>query len=64
MNITPKFHSTHQNSCKTRKYNINNKNKYIKGMQMTRTMAALWALCSKWFPLITTASSLNIIDLT
>ena len=33
-------------------------------MQMTRTMAALWALCSKWFPLIKTASNLNIIDST
>ena len=29
-------------------------------MQMTRTMAALWALCLKWFPPIKTASSLNI----
>ena len=47
MNITPKFHPTHQNSCKIRKYNINDKNKYIKSMQMTRIMAALWALCSK-----------------
>ena len=47
MNTTPKFHPTHQNSCKTRKYNINNKNKYIKSMQMARIMAALWALCSK-----------------
>ena len=64
MNITPKFHPTHQNSCKIRKYNINDKNKYIKSMQMTRIMAALWALCSKWFPLIKTASSLNIIDPT
>ena len=64
MNIIPKFCPTHQNSCKTRKYNINNKNKYIKSMQMTRIMAALWALCSKWFPLIKTASSLNIIDST
>ena len=64
MNIIPKFHPTHQNSCKERKYNINNKNKYIKSMQMTRIMAALWALSSKWFPLIKTASSLNIIDLT
>ena len=52
MNRTPKFHPTHQNSCKTRKYSINNNNKYIKGMQMTRIMAALWALCSKWFPLL------------
>ena len=33
-------------------------------MQMTRIMAALWVLCSKWLPLIKTASSLNIIDLT
>ena len=57
MNILPKFHPTHQNSCKTQKYNINNKNKYIKSMQMTRIMAALWALCSKWFPLIKTISS-------
>ena len=47
MNITPKFHPTHQNSCKIRKYNINDKNKYIKSMQMTRIMAALWALYSK-----------------
>ena len=52
MNITPKFHPTHQNSCKTRKYSINNKNKYIKSMQLTRIIAALWALCSKWFPLL------------
>ena len=64
MNTTPKFHPTHQNSCKTQIYNINNKNKYIKSMQMTRIMAALWALCSKWFPLIKTAPSLSIIDLT
>ena len=64
MNILPKFCPTHQNSCKTQKHNINNKNKYIKGMQMTRIMAALWALCSKWFPLIKTTSSRNIIDLT
>ena len=64
MNIIPKFHPTHQNSCKTRKYNINNKNKYIKSMQLTRIMAALWALCLKWFPLIKTASSLNIINST
>ena len=64
MNTTPKFHPTHQNSCKTRKYNINNENKYIKSMQMTRIMAALWALCSIWFLLIKTASSLNIIDST
>ena len=64
MNILPKFHPTHQNSCKRRKYNINNKNKYIKSMQMTRIMAALWALYSKWFPLIKTTSNLNIIDLT
>ena len=28
---------------------------------MTRIMAALWALCLKWFPHIKTASSLNII---
>ena len=47
MNITPKFCPTHQNSCKIRKYNINDKNKYIKSMQMTRIMAGLWALCSK-----------------
>ena len=33
-------------------------------MQMTRIMAALWALCSKWFPLIKTTSIQNIIDLT
>ena len=64
MNATPKFCPTHQNSCKTRKYNIDNKNKYIKSMQMTRIRAALWALCSKWFALIKTASNLNIIDLT
>ena len=30
-------------------------------MQLTRIMAALWALCLKWFPLIKTASSLNMI---
>ena len=64
MNILTKFHPIHQNHSKTQKYNINNKNKYIKSMQMTRIMAALWALCSKWFPLIKTASMLNIIDLT
>ena len=64
MNITPKFFPTHQNSCKIRKHSINNKNKYIKSMQMTRIMAPLWALCLKWFPLIKTASSLNIIDST
>ena len=52
MNIIPKFHPTHQNSCKTRKYNINDKNKCIKSMQLTRIMAALWALCLKWFPLL------------
>ena len=34
MNIIPKFHPTYQNSCKTRKYNINNKNKYIRSMQL------------------------------
>ena len=33
-------------------------------MQMTRIMAALWALCLKWFPDIKTASSLNLIDST
>ena len=57
MNITPKFHPTHQNSCKIQKYNINNNNKYIKSMQMTRIMAALWALCSNGSPLIKTTSS-------
>ena len=30
-------------------------------MQMTRIMAALWALCLKKVPHIKTASSLNII---
>ena len=64
MNITPKFCPTHQNSCKIRKYNINDKNKYIKSMQKTILMAALWALYSKKFPPIKTASSLNIIDPT
>ena len=64
MNTTPKFCPTHQNSCKIRKYSINNMNKYIKSMQMTRIIAALWALCLKWFPHIKTASSLNIIDST
>ena len=57
--MNPKFCPTHQNSCKIRKYNINSTNKYIKSMQMTRIMAALWALCLKWFPHIKSASSLT-----
>ena len=62
--MTPKFHPTHQNSHKIRKYNINRINKYIKSMQKTRIMAALWVLCLEWFPHIKTTSSPNIINST
>ena len=51
MNISPKFHPTHQNSYKIRKYSINNINIYKKHA-MAKIMAALWALCLKKCPIL------------